>query len=205
MNDDIKDRVLDHEYDGIREYDNKLPNWWLWTLYGAIAFAVGYWLVYHTYGAAALPAEAYEKEMIAAAEAQLARMADQEMTNEALELMSTVPDEIKAGREVFQTFCVQCHTPTGGGSVGPNLTDAYWLHGPQPLQILRTVTSGVPEKGMAAWENQLGPRRVQQVVSYVLTLRNTNVAGGKAPQGRPSAEWEAEAAAPGAAPPPGQP
>jgi cytochrome c oxidase cbb3-type subunit 3 len=184
--------VLDHEYDGIREYDNKLPNWWLYTLYGAIVFSVGYWLVFHPFGVGKLPRERYVVEMTTAAEAQLARMEGQEIDDEALTLMASIPERVEAGRQVFGTFCVVCHTESGGGSVGPNLTDAYWIHGGAPTDILLTVTQGVPDKGMAAWGGQLGPRRVQAVVSYVLTLKNTNAPGGKAPEGNREGEAPAD-------------
>jgi cytochrome c oxidase cbb3-type subunit 3 len=81
---------------------------------------------------------------------------------------------------------VACHQADGSGLVGPNLTDAYWLHGGQPLDILHTVTNGVPEKGMVAWLSQLGPRRVEDVTVYVLTLKGKNLPG-KEPQGEPEA------------------
>jgi len=177
-----RDQLREHEFDGIQEFDNRLPNWWLWTLYGAIVFAVGYWLVFHTWRLGELPRQAYRDEMAAAAEAQLARMGEAEITNESLQLMAQVPARVEAGHQVFEQFCVACHRADASGDVGPNLTDAYWLHGGAPLDILRTVTYGVPEKGMVAWMNQLGPRRVQDVVAYVLTLRGKNLPG-KEPQG----------------------
>lgn len=185
--DDDRDRVLDHEYDGIQEYDNRLPNWWLFTLYGAIVFAVLYWFVLHTWRWSPLSHEKYTIEMGKAAEAQLARMAGQETTDESLLLMAQVPANVERGRAVFEQFCVTCHLADASGQVGPNLTDAYWLHGSRPLQILHTVTNGVPDKGMAAWGNQLGPVRVQDVVAYVLTVKNTN-RPGKAPQGEPDTD-----------------
>ncbi|MCA9758606.1 MAG: c-type cytochrome [Candidatus Eisenbacteria bacterium] len=182
MSDYQADRLLDHDYDGIQEYDNRLPNWWLYTLYGAIVFSVAYWIVFHTLKVVPLPRGRYELEMAAAAEAQLKKMEGQELTDETLALMATVPARVEAGHQIFNQFCVVCHADKGQGNVGPNLTDNYWLHGSRPLDILNTVTHGVPEKGMAAWGGQLGPRRVQDVVSFVLTIKNTNVPG-KAPQG----------------------
>lgn len=174
--------LREHEYDGIQEFDNRLPNWWLWTLYGSIAFAVGYWLVFHTWRFGALPQEAYAHEMSLAAEAQLARMEGRELTDESLVLVSQIPERVEAGHAVFSQFCVACHRADASGDVGPNLTDAYWLHGGRPLEIHNTVTNGVPDKGMVAWRDQLGPRRIEDVVSYVLTLRGKNLPG-KAPQG----------------------
>jgi len=177
-----KDQVLDHNYDGIQEYDNRLPNWWLYILYGSIVFAVFYWLYFQTTGAGLLPGERYEVEMVKATEAQLAKMEGRELTDEALVMMSEVPAKVASGKALFQQFCAVCHQPDASGNVGPNLTDAYWLHGGTPLEIHHTVTYGVPEKGMAAWGSQLGPKRVLDVVAFVLSIRNSN-RPGKAPQG----------------------
>jgi cytochrome c oxidase cbb3-type subunit III len=169
------DQVFDHDFDGIQEYDNRLPNWWLWILWTSIVFAFGYWLVFHTFGVAKLPRARYEAEMQRAAAAQLARGGT--LDDAALELMATLPDRVAEGKTLFITYCVACHSARGEGLVGPNLTDAYWIHGGKPLDIHKTVTDGVLTKGMAAWGRQLGPKRVESVVAYVLTLRGTNVPG----------------------------
>lgn len=180
----VRDEMLDHEFDGIREYDNPPPNWIMWILYGSIVFGVGYWLFFHTFGVGRLPAARLADENAVAAEAQLAKMTKQDLSDESLRLMAAVPARVDEGRQIFQQFCVACHGPGGEGSVGPNLTDAYWIHGGRPLQILKTVTNGIPEKGMVPWAGQLGPPRVQKVVAYVLTLKGLN-RPGKAPQGEP--------------------
>lgn len=182
------DQVREHAHDGIEEYDNRLPNWWLWILYGTIVFAAGYWLVFHTLGIADQPRQKYEKEMVAAAEAQLERMSEGGPTNESLRLMAGIPEKVAEGRKIFETYCVVCHADRGQGNIGPNLTDKYWIHGPEPMDHYRVVTTGVLDKGMAAWGRQLGPRRVELVVAYVVSLENTNVPG-KEPQGEP---YEAE-------------
>jgi len=187
MSADKQDQIREHVYDGIQEYDNRLPNWWLFILYASIVFAVGYWLVFHTFEVLDLPVAKYEKEMIAATEAQLARMAEMELTDDALNMMATVGSRVEQGRELFQTYCVVCHLGQGQGLVGPNLTDNFWIHGGAPLDIHAVITNGVLSKGMAAWGNQLGPTRVQSITAYVLTLRNTDVAG-KAPEGDPYQE-----------------
>jgi cytochrome c oxidase cbb3-type subunit 3 len=180
-----KDHVLDHDYDGIREYDNRLPNWWLAILFGTVAFAFAYWFYYQTFGVAPTPEERLQAEVARAAEAQLARAAGSELTDESLALMASIPERVAEGQSVFKQFCVVCHGEMGEGKVGPNLTDGFWLHGARPLQIHGTVTNGVTEKGMAAWGNQLGPTRVEQVTAYVLTLKGKNVPG-KEPQGDPA-------------------
>jgi cytochrome c oxidase cbb3-type subunit 3 len=102
------------------------------------------------------------------------------LNNNALLLMASMDDRLQAGRELYDQYCVVCHTETGAGLVGPNLTDAYWIHGGTPMDIHRVVTDGVTAKGMAAWGNQLGPTRVNNVVAYLLTLRGNDVPGKEA-------------------------
>jgi cytochrome c oxidase cbb3-type subunit 3 len=187
MADQHADIILGHDFDGIQEYDNRLPNWWLLTLYGAILFSVLYWTALHTWRWMPQSHEKYRQEMAEAAQAQLAAMATQQVSDEALLLMSQIPENVARGKAIFDGFCVACHLADGSGQVGPNLTDAFWLHGGRPLQIHHTVTYGVPEKGMVAWGNQLGPARVQDVVAYVLTLKGKN-RPGKAPQGEPETQ-----------------
>lgn len=194
-----RDEMLEHEFDGIREFDNPPPGWIMWMLYGSVAFAVGYWLFYHTFGIGSLPDRSYEAEMARAAEVQLAKMSKQELSDKTLLLMAAVPSQVGEGRKLFEQFCVVCHGAGGEGNVGPNLTDGYWLHGGAPMRILNTVTNGVPEKGMVAWAGQLGPARVQKVVAYVLTIKDTN-RPGKPPQGEPEVAAPSSGAPPAAAP-----
>ena len=172
------------EVDGILEEDNELPRWWLIVLYGSIVFAAFYWIVYHQLSLAENPLAAYRTEAAAVASADAARARAAGPADEA-SLLKLSHDEasLTQGKTTFTTVCAVCHLPTGGGSIGPNLTDSAWLHGGTAEAIYRTVRDGYVEKGMAAWGPQLGEEKVRSVVAYVLTLRDTNVAGGKAPQG----------------------
>ncbi len=172
-----------HEIDGIEEYDNKLPNWWLYTLFGSIVFSLGYWFVYHTTGIGNLPNAAYEAELDRAAAAQGANTKVVPITTEALSALAKDRGTVARGKQVFGSTCVACHRADGGGVVGPNLTDDFWLHGGAADKIYKSVSDGVPDKGMPAWGKQLGPERVQALTAYLLTLRGTNVPGGKAAQG----------------------
>lgn len=194
-----RDEMLDHEFDGIREYNNPPPPWIMYLLYGTLGFALVYWLVWHVVGGAPFPVDNYNKQVAQAAEAQLARMANMEMTDEALQLMSVVPAQVAEGRKLFEQFCVACHAADGSGSVGPNLTDGYWLHGGKPMQIMNTITSGVPAKGMVAWRDQLGPARIQKVTAYLVSIKGKNLPG-KAPQGDPEPPADPRAATPAGTP-----
>ena len=185
-------QVRDHTFDGIQEFDNRLPNWWLWILYGSIVFSIAYWILFHTLAIIPHPTGRYEADMRAAEEARLAEMAAGGVSNESLTLMASMDDIVAEGRQHFETYCMVCHADQGQGLVGPNLTDEYWLHGGTPMDILQTVMDGVPSKGMAAWGGQLGPRRVEQAVAYLLTIRGTEVAG-KPPEGELYVPGEATA------------
>src|SRR5262245_9898648 len=180
--------LREHAFDGIQEFDNRLPNWWLWSLYATCLFSVGYWIAYHTLGVAALPGEAYVAEQREAAARIEARLAANPVTEELLLKLASEPAVVEKGAAIFKnpSQCAQCHGPDGNGIVGgangngPNLTDDFWLHGGAPMEIYRTVRDGWPDKGMQAWKDR-GEQFVQRVVAFVLSLRGRNVPG-KAPE-----------------------
>ncbi len=172
-----------HVYDDIVEHDNKLPLWWQITLYGAILFGIVYWFGRRMESIQS-PAEAYASDVAAerAAEAERAR-ARGTIDDAMLSTIAKDPTTLAQGKEIFVTQCAACHKPDGGGNIGPNLTDSYWLHGNRPTDIYKDVTEGWPAKGMPTWGPVLGEARVEAVVAYVISIENTNVPGGKAPQG----------------------
>jgi len=173
------DQVV-HEVDGIQEYDNVLPRWWLFTLYASIVFAAGYWFYYDGFEAGEPPPRAFRREMAQRLEAQ-GKSAP--VTEAALTDLMHDPAAMAEGAKLFASTCTPCHGPGGGGTVGPNLTDEFWLHGGSPEEIHRSISAGYPAKGMPAWGQQLGDKRIPPITAYVLGLRGTNAPGGKAPQG----------------------
>jgi len=174
--DEIQGDIL-HEYDGIEEADNHLPNWWLFIFYGSIVFAVFYWFYYHEYEVGLLPMAAYTKAL----EEQAGDGAD--VSEEALLALVNDQGAVAEGQTAFNTNCAACHEANAGGKIGPNLTDPYWIHGGGAQEIYGTIYEGVLEKGMPAWGQPLGAPTVQKVTAYVLSLRNTEVAGGKEAEG----------------------
>ena len=187
---DGQDKLLgDHDYDGIQEYDNPMPRWWLGMFWGAIAFSLVYAAYFHG-GPGLNEVEAYEAEMKAFYEweAQQA-LAAGEVTEESLNKLMADEGTVLAGRAIFEVKCQECHGPKGQGKIGPNLTDDYWLHGARLVDIHRTVSEGVKDKGMESWKRKLKPDELLKVVSYVGTLRATHVEG-KAPQGD-KVDWNA--------------
>ncbi|MCX8089315.1 MAG: c-type cytochrome [Verrucomicrobiae bacterium] len=172
-----------HEYDGIRELDNKLPRWWVWTFYVTILFSVGYLTYYHVLAMGDLSAAEYEKEMRIGNAIKAAAIAKFEGTWETLQ-PSTDPAVLARGKATFQLKCAPCHRHDGGGLVGPNLTDDFWIHGSKFADNVRIIWNGVKEKGMLAWKEQgMKPDEVIEVASYIYTLRGAKLEKpGKPPE-----------------------
>lgn len=178
-----KDHLLDHDYDGIKEYDNPMPRWWLATFWATIAFAGIYLLNIPGVGIGKGRIAEYEAD-VAAAEALAARndpLAG--VTADSLLAFSRNPAKRELGKATFASMCSACHAADGGGGIGPNLTDAYWLHGGTPMEVLHTINAGVLEKGMPPWGKTLKADQLTSVAAYVLTLRGTAPAAPKPPQG----------------------
>jgi cytochrome c oxidase cbb3-type subunit III len=167
-----------HEYDGIEEADNALPNWWLAILFGTIVFAAGYWLAAEKLGWLATPAVE-----LARTEAAQRRRAGTVNDDDILAAAKTA-ESIGAGKQAFIANCVVCHGERAEGKIGPNLTDPRWLHGGGPANIFTTIRDGVPAKGMPGWGPVLGAGTVKNLAAYITTIRNTNVPG-KTAEGEP--------------------
>lgn len=181
---DEKSIETDHNYDGIIELDNNLPPWWKAGFYLGIVFAVIYLFNYHILKQDPLSHGEYAEEMAAAeaeVEAYLATAKDLVDENNVVALADNAA--LAKGAEIFGQNCAVCHAADGGGGVGPNLTDRYWLHGGEIQDVFKTVKYGVPTKGMIAWKDNLRPGEIQEVASYVLTLVGTTPANPTDPQG----------------------
>ncbi len=173
-----------HQYDGIEELDNKLPSWWLYGFYFTILFGAIYLVRYHVIGSGAVQQEEYELAMQQAKEDVALYLASLDnLMDENSVVLTTEPRDLAAGKGIFESNCAVCHAKDGGGGVGPNFTDAYWLHGGDIQSIFKTIKYGVPEKGMISWEAQLSPKKMQQVASFIYTLEGTTPENPKEPQG----------------------
>ena len=181
-NDSKHDRpVLEHDADGIQELDNLLPRWWVWLFWGCNVFAIAYMLYFHTFNMGDLQAAAYVKEARAGDELKNNALAAFESNLSTLQ-PSTDQSVLNHGSQIYNTYCAPCHRPDGGGLVGPNLTDDYWIHGATYQDNLKTIINGVPEKGMLSWRGVLKPNEVQAVASFIHTLRGTKPANAKLPE-----------------------
>jgi len=178
------DLLLDHDYDGIHELDNDLPPWWVWGFYITIGWAVIYTIFFFVTGSIPNSGDEYANEMAteqAKVDAYLAAIGGAVDENNVVLLTDAAA--LEAGAKIFKDNCVACHLADGGGLVGPNLTDEYWIHGGSIVDVFTTIKYGVPAKGMIPWEDQLGPVAMQQVASYVLSLQGITPATPKAPEG----------------------
>jgi cytochrome c oxidase cbb3-type subunit III len=162
------DELRPHVFDGIQEYDKKLPNWWLMTLYGAIVFSVAYWSYHHIFEVGNTP-----ERKLAQAQARAAAFAAaggaSDFTDEKLFAMSLDTGLIGKGRTAYTTNCAACHGPEAGGAIGPSLNDDTWIHGGMPTQILRVIQEGTPN-GMPGWRSMLGDVRTAEITAFLLSL-----------------------------------
>jgi cytochrome c oxidase cbb3-type subunit 3 len=177
------DHLLEHSYDGIQEYDNPLPRWWLAIFWATIVFTPLYILFFH-FGPGMLDIDRYDRAMMLAAERQMAAILAMGEIDEAM-IVGLMDDEsmMNGGRKIFTSRCATCHGLFGEGGIGPNLTDRYWLHGAQLMDIHRVVREGVTDKGMLAWERQLRPAELLAVSAHVGSLLGSEPPNPKAPQG----------------------
>lgn len=179
--------LLHHEYDGIRELDNKIPPWFHFLFYGTIIWGIIYMLVFHVFNDGQVQSNEY------LAEIQQASVERQILIKSGVFLNEESVTELKdaaslaEGKEIFTKNCVTCHAADGGGVVGPNLTDDFWIDGGGIKNIFKTIKYGVPAKGMISWQTQLDPKKMQAVASFVISLHGTKPANPKAPEGQ---KWE---------------
>jgi cytochrome c oxidase cbb3-type subunit 3 len=178
------DVLLDHDYDGIKELDNALPPWWKWGFYFTVVVAVIYIFRFHVTGSGPTPLQEYDKEMkIAAAKLDNFKKNSKDAFDEKTVTLADIKG-VAEGKKIFTGTCMPCHGANGeGNAVGPNLTDAYWLHGGSLGDVFKTVTNGVPDKGMQAWGKTFSPVDIKNISSYILSLQGSKPANAKAPQG----------------------
>jgi len=187
MNDKDNPLLMDHEADGIRELDNKLPRWWVWLFNFTIVFSVIYLAYYHVFAKGDLATKGqmvteYQAEMKIGDAIKGAAISKFEATIANVE-PSKEESVIAAGKTTFISKCAPCHRPDAGGLVGPNLTDDYWIHGSKFSDNVRTIWNGVKEKGMLAWKEQgMKPSEVIEVASYIYSLRGSKPPNPKPPE-----------------------
>jgi len=192
---------LEHDYDGIRELNNPMPTWWTTIFWATSVFALAYYLYYQLGPGPSIAAE-YAAETAEAAAIAAARPPEVVPTSDEVFAASLKdPLLVKTGNLKFAQLCAVCHGERGEGKIGPNLTDAVWVHGDgSPRFLWKSVDEGYPALGMVAWGKILKPDELKAVVAFVGSIRNTYVPGGKAPQGPRTPAEEAALTQPAVAP-----
>ncbi|RMF65281.1 MAG: nitrogen fixation protein FixP [Bacteroidetes bacterium] len=175
-----------HNYDGIQEYDNPMPGWWVWLFWGTIIFSVVYTLGLHVFGFI----DSYEEdlaesqqELMAIREAYAAANPAAAIDEATLAAYVADPARVEAGAAHYAAQCAACHGDKGQGLIGPNLTDKYWLHGNTNMDLYNVITNGVLDKGMPPWEAVFTPEQRAELVAFIRSLEGTNPPGAKEPQG----------------------
>ncbi len=160
-----RDRILGHENeaDGIQEYDNPLPDWWVGLFWITIIWGIGYFVHYH-FVADKSPQVALAQEL-----AEAEQRWPQQTEGEAELTVTLTPEAVAAGEQIFQSNCVVCHGANMEGGIGPSLVDDEWIHGGTVEDILKTINDGVITKGMISWGPLLGSDGVRHVTAYVIT------------------------------------
>ncbi len=158
-----------NDFIGVRKLELAFPRWLTISFIITSLFGIGY--AYRHYMPKSTPSETEELANDPAS-----------MINETNVAVMTGAD-LDAGKETFVKLCAVCHKTNGGGMVGPNLTDDYWLHGGSLQDLFKTIKYGYPDKGMISWKEQLSPIQMAQVSNYILTLRGTNPPDAKPKQG----------------------
>ncbi len=174
--------LMDHDYDGIRELDNNLPPWWLWSFYISIVFAIVYLIHYHVAKTGDLQTVEYEKS-VAAAQVEVDKyMASMAMNvDENNVTILTESADIQNGASLYKINCVVCHKDGGEGLIGPNLTDDFWINGDGSVnEVFKMIKYG-NANGMPEHQSKLNPLELQQVASFVLQMEFKE---GKEPEGK---------------------
>lgn len=187
MSGEDEPELLDHEYDGIREYDNPMPSWWVAAFWASCVFAAGYAFYYHVAGRGTSVAAEYADDVAVANRAEAKRALGENVSEEGLGKLMLDAALMTETKAAFTQRCAPCHGDKGQGVIGPNLTDDHFIHGGGTLLgIHQTIADGVAAKGMPAWKMQLSPLDVRKLAAFVGTLRGQNLPG-KAAEGELSA------------------
>lgn len=183
------DRIISgHNYDGIKEYDNPMPGWWVWIFVATILFSVYYWVGIEYFGWI----NTYEDDLQASLddlalirEAYAAEHPAFEIDEAGLMVFLEDDDGLERGRATYTTYCAACHGAQGQGAIGPNLTDGYYIHGGSLTDVFHVITDGIPDRGMPGWESTLSPDQRAELTAYIRSIEGSNPPNPRPPEGEP--------------------
>jgi cytochrome c oxidase cbb3-type subunit 3 len=198
MANDTRGQLLDHEYDGIREYDNPCPAWWHMIFIGTFLFGVVYFVFFQLGNMGWTVDEAYQDAMAANVRLRYQEIGDLTADEPTLMKYMNEPDWLQVGANVYAANCRSCHADNGSGFVGPNLTDDYYKNVKNLVDVARVVSEGAGNGAMPAWRTRLHPNDVVLVSAYVAKMRGENLAGKK-PEGELIDPWPTAPAEPDSA------
>ena len=178
------DLLLNHDYDGIKELDNNLPPWWVYLFYATIIFAGVYLVKYEILNGDNQETELKKELAQAKIDVAAYKLTAPDLMDEKTVVLTIEPADLASGKTIFDNNCAACHRTDAGGQVGPNLTDENWILGGGIKEIFHTISNGGRDgKGMIAWKASLKPKEIQQVASYIISLKGSNPPDPKAPEG----------------------
>ena len=184
MSDYKPNELKPHDFDGIQEYDNQLPRWWIGTFILTLLFAVVYWFYFQITEKGADQATAYTLEWTQHHAMHQAQETTERPFDQAeLEVVLADPKAMALAQTAFGSTCAACHGAEAQGVIGPNLTDAAWIHGGTSQDIYHTIEAGVAAKGMPAWHGILSSGQIRAITAYILSLQGTTPPNAKAPEG----------------------
>ncbi len=181
--------LREHEFDGIQEYDQKLPNWWLFTFYGAVVWFVVYWVIYYHGGVMRTDHDAVTERLAAIHETKLAELGKTLAELDDAKLVhqwAASADLVAAGEATYLTNCSACHAADLSGAMdvggtkialpGLPLDDGEWKFGGRPMDIFRIINEGSPPESeghngakMQPWGQMLSPKQVAELTAYIIS------------------------------------
>jgi len=181
--------LLDHEYDGIHEYDNPTPGWWHLIFIACVLFAIPYTIFFHWSPMGWSIYDQYNAEVAAHTQEMFGDLGTLTPDDKTIASLMSNEKFMSAMKGTFATKCAACHLASGGGMVGPNLTDDVYKNVKSLADIYNVIDKGVVSAGMPAWGRQLSDIEIILMSAYIGSLRGTNVPGGKGPEGEQIAPW----------------
>lgn len=193
MANDTHEQLLDHEYDGIREFDNPCPSWWHMVFFGTFVFSIVYFVFFHIAPLVGTNgwtlAEAYDEAVADDLTLRFAEIGELTADEPTLLEYMQKPDWLAVGISVYKTHCKSCHGDDGSGTVGPNLTDDHYKNVETLVDVARVVENGAANGSMPAWRNRLHPNEVVLVSAYVASLRGQNLPSQRGAEGKVKPPW----------------